>query len=474
MRQMSVLVGLFYLLLGATCLEARPRSSEWTVMVFMNAKNNLEEDGINDFLEMAAVGSTSDVNVVVQFGRPAEHYDRRYGAWSGVRRYHVKKGDEPLADKALAVVEGAAADMGKPDSLIGFVTWARSSFPAKRYALVIWNHGQGWRLQLDSSQGQAQRAARSDVAARASEKKPRIIGGFRSVSHDEDTGNILLNRQIQDSLGAHLKGERLEIVGFDACLMAMIETAFAMRGLAKHMVASQELEPGAGWQYDVWLRRLVEAPQVEGAALGKLIVEAYRERYGDQYKTTLSSVDLTQALPLSANISAIADHLIAAGGQGLETLRRARSGLKSYGDDQTQPNYVDLGLLLDRLGNASSDERLKELVRVAQTGLSRMVTANYRSRRLERHYGSNGVSIFLPEDKQAFELDPDKEGYLQRNQAGPVEFVQTYRWACLVALHVGLDREECPPLSSRVSFTGLGPHGRRWERGRLSGYNEGL
>src|SRR5262245_44341333 len=94
--------------------------AEWTILVFMNAKNNLEQDGINDFLEMAKIGSQSRVNVVVQFGRPRKKkYSQEYGGWSGVKRYLIKKGAEPTADSALMTITGPGGDvdMGSPGTL---------------------------------------------------------------------------------------------------------------------------------------------------------------------------------------------------------------------------------------------------------------------------------------------------------------------------------------------------------------------
>ena len=85
----------------------------------------------------------------------------------------------------------------------------------------------------------------------------RLHGAFRYVSHDEDTGDKLYNREIQDSLAGLAQNAKIDVIGFDACLMSMLETAYALRDRGAVMVGSEELEPGDGWSYDNFLENLV-------------------------------------------------------------------------------------------------------------------------------------------------------------------------------------------------------------------------
>src|SRR5215510_11618013 len=88
----------------------------WNVLVFLNAKNDLEPFSFLNFEQMAKVGSTDRVNVLVEFGRPQRHYVDLYGAWSKTLRFRVTK--------------------------------ARQEYPAQRTLLAIWDHGQGWRRRM--------------------------------------------------------------------------------------------------------------------------------------------------------------------------------------------------------------------------------------------------------------------------------------------------------------------------------------
>src|SRR5688572_4928466 len=117
-----------------------PTRVPWTVLVFMNGDNNLEEYAIKDFLEMAAVGSSDSVNVVVQFDRykpegSGRDYNTSYGNWGQTLRFRISKGMTPLRQNALKGFE-QEADMGEGATLRDFVRWGQDSYPARRYALV--------------------------------------------------------------------------------------------------------------------------------------------------------------------------------------------------------------------------------------------------------------------------------------------------------------------------------------------------
>ncbi len=147
--------------------------AEWTILVFLNAKNNLEPFAFPNFQQMARIGSTPEVKLVVEMGRPKNHFSLQFGAWSKTLRFLVEKGAEPT--EAHAVSNLGATNMGDARTLVDFVTWGRKAFPAKRTMLVIWNHGQGWRAPVEEG-----------VPVPAAPATPH--GGHRYVSNDDDTG----------------------------------------------------------------------------------------------------------------------------------------------------------------------------------------------------------------------------------------------------------------------------------------------
>jgi len=390
-------------------------TAEWTILVFLNAKNDLEEYAFPNFEQMASIGSTPEVNLVVEMGRPQQHHTTDFGAWSKTLRFHIQKGEQPT--EAAAIADLGATNMGDAKTLREFVRWGRETYPAKRTMLVIWNHGQGWRKE--------------EIPEGARPSRPQSSGGgFRSVSNDDDTGDQLFNRAIQDELTSLLAGEQLDVIAFDACLMAMVETAYALRGVAKVMVASEELEPGAGWYYDSWLQPLVaKRGDVDALGLGRLLVEGMRASYGDTDATTLSSVALDKVGALASAISRFSDAAVASlDADTVAHFKTARSACANYA-----PGYpmhsIDLGYFMAEVAKSPLPDSVRTAAAAVSAELSVAVVDNYASAMRVAHYGSNGLAIYFPKTGFAHQRDADGVGYEPDNQHYPVEFVQAERWA---------------------------------------------
>lgn len=113
---------------------ATPEEREWTFMVYLAGDNDLESYGQADLLELKEVGSDARVAFVAQFDR------RQQGS---TQRYYLRQGT-PLEQD---VVDGGLGETntGDPRELVRFVYWAAEHYPARRHALVLWNHGVGWK-----------------------------------------------------------------------------------------------------------------------------------------------------------------------------------------------------------------------------------------------------------------------------------------------------------------------------------------
>ncbi len=391
----------------------------WNVLVFLNAKNNLERFSFENFHQMAAVGSTNDVNILVEYGRPKQRpggldagYSTDYGGWSKTLRFHVQRGQQP--EPGAAIDDLGSTNMGDAKSLAAFVKWARETHPAKHTLLVIWDHGQGWRVDVEGG----------------SAPRTMLTGGVRYVSHDDDSGDKLYNRAIQDALGDLLGTERLDVIAFDACLMAMVETAYAFRSLAHVMVGSEELEPGTGWNYRRWLEPLVHKHgDVSPAELGALIVGAMKDEYGDDSKTTLSSLDLGRVDGLASSLTAFAE--AAAGYMTEDTVgffKAARFACKNYAPGHGL-HSIDLARFMDQLRDSGASAEVKAKAAAVREHVDSTVRANYASKLRQDKYGSHGLAIYFPKSGTAYERDPDGDGYAADNQLFPVEFVQKEQWA---------------------------------------------
>ncbi len=261
---------------GAYEFQEPSTLKEWTFAVYLDGDNNLEREAIDDFLEMATIGSTAEINIVVQFDR-VNGYDWSYDDWKTTKRFYITQGMTPIATNAVADI--GEANMGATQTVIEFVGWAKANYPAKRYALVFWNHGGGWR----------------------EDSKPH-----KAVCWDETSDNdCLYMAEVKEALA----GEHFDLIGFDACLMAMVEVAYQIKDYGTVAVFSQEAEPGDGWPYDTILGDLAGTPTMNANELGQVIVDRYGESYPDEMGITQSAIDLAKIKDLAPVISQFADSL---------------------------------------------------------------------------------------------------------------------------------------------------------------------
>ncbi|MGH8081678.1 MAG: clostripain-related cysteine peptidase [Lysobacter sp.] len=377
--------------------------AEWNVLVFMNGKNNLEQFTVHNWDQMAKVGSSDKVNILVEYGRIAGYYTGN-GNWTGVKRYRVKKGDKPIAANALMDLGKSKlnTDMGDKQTLAEFIKWGTENYPAKRTMLVIWNHGQGFR----AAPGKAT---------------------HRSVSFDDESGNALYNADVAAAIKTALgEGKKLDIVSFDACLMAMIEPAYELRDRANFLVGSEELEPGEGWDYG-FLANLAKQPATTNAeGLGKFVVDSYKNYYTNSPSghTTLSSIDLSKAGLVADALDSVTESLTTAA--EYKAARDARKGMTPYDESLG----VDIGGWLALLKTKPIDADSKAAISDAQAALALAVKANYSSGNNEDglYKGDTGLAVFFPQSAKEFNSDSSSDGYKVSNTDRPIRYVQESKW----------------------------------------------
>jgi phage tail protein X len=236
-------------------VQTADATADWTFLVYMSADNDLEEFGIQDFLEMADVGSTGDVNIVVIFDRHPG-FDSRFGDWTDTRRGRIGHNHVPDTSWGQSIGE---ANLGDPNTLVDFVEWGAQHYPASKYALVLWDHGDGWR------RAGAERLLRT-----------------KSVCFDYTDFDDLSSRELREALeDIEASVGEMDLIGFDACLMGMVEVAYEVRAHGDIMVASERSEPASGWPYDDVLAELVAAPGMSAFEFGPVIVQRYFESYAN-------------------------------------------------------------------------------------------------------------------------------------------------------------------------------------------------
>ncbi|HXF63739.1 MAG TPA: clostripain-related cysteine peptidase [Caldilineaceae bacterium] len=386
--------------------NAQPQATQrqWTIMVYLAGDNDLEAFGRKDLAEMKVIGSTDAVAVVAQFDCMAD---------SITRRYYLTR-DRPLQEDCIAQLP--EVNTGDPAALVDFVLWAARAYPAKRYALILWNHGAGWKdddiYQVVQRQGATAQITRAQVRSLGTQRTRRALFATtleklvreavqteRAILFDDSSADFLDNQEMRAVLQRIVQelGRPLDLVGCDACLMNMLEVAYQMRDLCHILVGSQEVEPGDGWPYDRLLAPLRENPALEPGELGRLIVQSYIDHYRTHHPDTAvtqSALNLAAVEPLADCVSALGSALQAAlaAPAGLGRLFAALRSAQTF----TDRDYIDLVHLCRLLTTDDQDEisRLAGQVASACALGGPLVAA-------EAHHGAavanaGGLSIYLP------------------------------------------------------------------------------
>jgi len=341
----------------------RVTKAKWTFMVYINAANDLQQFGPLNVNQMEKIGSTSDVNVVVQW-KQANCASCGSPDWVATRRYFITR-DQNTGQIGSQLVEdmGTGVDMGDWRELYDFIHWAQQRYPADRYALVIWNHGAGWRN------------TRAGSAA-----------AVRSVSIDDSTGSEIQTWQLPQALNVSPK---LDLLVFDASLMQMTEVAYEVRSSASIMVGSEESPPGEGYVYDTFLGDLTADPGLTPVQLAAKIVERTIESYGASSNITQSALDLSRLQTVADRLDSFGRSLQFYSTTYGAQLLAARQGAESYQyhDNKDLWHYAEKV----RTGGVPAD------LQTAASNLQQAVTSAVISERHgSLHPNSHGLAIYVP------------------------------------------------------------------------------
>jgi len=352
-------------LTGCFLFPPRDNTAEWTVMVYLDADNDLESAGIDDINEMEIVGSTPEVNIVVQADR-IPGYDISNSDWTNTRRYYITQDFDPYQISSDLKSELGELNMGDPQTLIDFANWATINYPAKKYLLVIWNHGGGFRSPAYT----AKDIAWDDTSGRDRITMPELEYALSIISAQ--------------------MGKNIDIVGMDACLMAMTEVAYQIKDYAYIMVASEENEPGDGWPYDTILAQLVANPLISPVQLAVDIVDRYIYSY-PYNDVTQSAIDLSYMDTLATQLSNLALAIMSDTLTPKNTYINAAYSSQYYGD----PDFIDLYDFCNKIFYYSNSLEVKTIALILQQTLLNFTVINsgYNGWSVS---GSKGLSIYFP------------------------------------------------------------------------------
>jgi hypothetical protein len=325
----------------------------FTIMIYM-CGTDLESQygmGTADLNEMLHATISDKVNIIVETGGTARwrnsvvssNTNQRYQVTSsGLRLLQDNLGKQPMTD---------------PRTLEDFITYSATNYPANRYALIFWDHGGG------------------------------SLSGFGYDQLFPNSGSMTIS-QIHSALES--AGVKFDFIGFDACLMATLETAYMLNYHADYMIASEETEPGIGWYYTNWISKLSENTSMDTVEIGKLIIDDFITTCRSTVPREITTLSLIDLVVLNNEVNESFILFATAADQQLDSdykiISNARGNSREF--NRSQLDQVDL---IDLARNINSPESTALV-----SALQQAIRYNRTSDNISK---AHGVSIYFPYDE---------------------------------------------------------------------------
>lgn len=406
--------------------------ANWTVLTYAQAKNNLSNFAYKNFHDMTMIGSSPQLNILVEWHQPDQE---------GVWRYRVEKG-KMIVDICLP----EKTDGNSAKNLVDAMQWAVTKYPAKKYALILWNHGIGiidpvWGRMyplsraenfIDDNSVLNNARIQIDGLTIASVEKPlskiqvkdqRIFltqdllltpsfclpSDRRGILFNEQTrtymDNAALTKALSEIKTKVLKNKKIDVLGMDACLMAMLEVGYQARQYAQYFIASQEVELAHGWNYFAFLNPLSQQ-ECSSVQVVKSVVDAYGQYYKDRVNFyTQSAVNLEKIDMVKTTLEDIVTKLRACRcvlkDQMISVIKKARKTCVQF----SMTNYIDLHSFLmevqkhlEGIKVTTSQQRgLIDLLKISlQEGAKAVEDAVVANVTGENFTRAKGLSVYFP------------------------------------------------------------------------------
>lgn len=389
---------------NAAAKRKSERGGTWNILVHMSAENNLYRFGLEDMNEMeAGLPADGSVNVYVLFdgiknGDSAIYKIKRDA--QGMNRTLVS---EIVDDGGFVIPASKEIDSGDAEVGARFLTWAGKNLKADHTMIGYWDHGSGVFNNAPNP----------------------ITKGF---GHD-DRGSHMSTADISKLVGAFkaAAGKPLTIIGFDACLMAHGEIAYQAAGGADYLIASEELEPGKGWDYELWLNRVSKIQSKTPAAVGSALVESFHDSYqpgGSQSsgrdETTLSMTDIRA---FTQNVVPALDNFVTASTRSMDANKAAFQAARAKAQTFYNKDCADLGSFLKHVKSTTRDRS----VTAAAMDLEKAYAASIVSERHITKFDATGLVLYFPTPTQRYNAVYDDASKIGFARTSWNTFLKAYR-----------------------------------------------
>ncbi|MFA8450388.1 MAG: choice-of-anchor J domain-containing protein [Bacteroidales bacterium] len=383
-------------------LKAVCGKSKWTYMLYLY-EDGTGLDGNDDINQWEVNGSIpGKVNYIVMYD--SENDDR-----DGI--YYIEKDPEGMNTKMISrrisTEFNKDLDMNDSKTLENFMLWVKKHYPAHKYGLNVWDHGNG------IFRGEKPAPVKAACGEMTMWDMASAVKKFKDID-----------------------GQGVDIIGFDVCLAGQVETAYEFKDLTKVVCFSEKTEPGSGWEYNTQFAPLNENPDIDIYKLSEHFVNAFVDSYcpnGSQTydkkgeEVTYSAVRMDKfKLDYIPALNKFSQALI-------KNLKANKAEIKKmrdqawYSDGSLYSEHRDLGHFLKLI--RSNTKLPQELRSSAQVLLDKYKLAIVKSRQ-NLCEEATGMKIWMTEDITAspnFALYLVPQSYLKISETDWDDYLKLYK-----------------------------------------------
>lgn len=388
----------FFLVLIIQQAQAR-HLADWTILTFIQADNNLASFALKNIESMQNIVENKTINVLTHWNKP----DYSHAVRCEVKAKRVIEHETfKLASHKNNIQESICASMD----------WAINKYPARHYMLILWNHGTGI---IDRSALLKGLYPIVHFPAHISWfEVPGLDSGYdnRGILYSDSTRTYLSNQQLVTAL-QHITtklGRKIDIIGMDACLMAMLEVGYQIKDYVHYMVASQNSEPGFGWNYEGFLNPLSKSAKTyTPKALAQYVVSAYKKLYEQKISWyTQSVLDISKIEALAVRFNSVCRQLLKCNAYNHPKTRKILLDTQEQALHFDTKSFVDLSsfctLMIRRIdyelivsdGKNPFQKQLKKLLDSLLFMAQELVNVVVAHEEASRFKTAGGISFYFP------------------------------------------------------------------------------
>jgi len=326
--------------------------AKYTYISYVCADNNLGYYGNLDVneMELGFNDSVTDVHIISLLD-----------LLSGDAVAYYISHDTDLNTLTSTILTGiglpSEANMGDPNTLITFVNFCMTNYPAENYVLDLWNHGSGWEICFDETSG--------DDALTMAELRTAL------ATINTTTGNTI------------------DVLMMDACLMGLYEVAYELRDYASILVASEDAILAAGFPYDTVIADLCADPTQNITEFAATVVDLFHASQPPYFASCLAAINLSLVNNIYPNFATLAQNLYGYLNYGIKNeLYNARLASETFYDT----DFIDLYDFAQNTKNEATNLTIRQNAQDLMSNISVAIIN-------EKHFnnpGAYGLSIYFP------------------------------------------------------------------------------